>query len=247
MSSQCGELRRTSGWDRSGSLGAPQLISTGFASWQRYWSDVAQQKPTKLCTVFGCLLNWYTTYTFLTVFARLWNFAGCKIHIASSKSCALVFWYIVAWAVGASQTLRRWTEGDHHVGHWPHLVSFALLYIMSSKNTDTPRHPCLYRNLSYNVSVSLLTRKFRETVSKKLLFLLSIDDQKMCSWVHGAAVLAGRLPLKIDQRREITDVMTFIVIEVTGTAGLCSTSKPLLCYFNFTTTDNGTGCYSNQQ
>jgi len=36
MSSQYGELRPTSGWDQFVSFGAPQLISTGFASWQRY-------------------------------------------------------------------------------------------------------------------------------------------------------------------------------------------------------------------
>jgi len=32
------------------SFGAPQQISTGFASWLCYCSDVAQRKPTKLCT-----------------------------------------------------------------------------------------------------------------------------------------------------------------------------------------------------
>jgi len=31
-------------------------ISTGFASWLRYCSDVAQRKSTKLCTMFGRLL-----------------------------------------------------------------------------------------------------------------------------------------------------------------------------------------------
>jgi len=30
----------------------------------RYCSDVAQQKPTKLCTMFGRLLGWCTMYTF---------------------------------------------------------------------------------------------------------------------------------------------------------------------------------------
>jgi len=35
MSLQYGELT-TSGWDRFISLGHPQLISTGFESWQRY-------------------------------------------------------------------------------------------------------------------------------------------------------------------------------------------------------------------
>jgi len=54
MFSQYGELRE---------FGAPQQISTGFAPWLRYCSDVAQQKPTKLCTMFGRLLGWYTKYT----------------------------------------------------------------------------------------------------------------------------------------------------------------------------------------
>jgi len=36
MSPQYGELRPTSGWDRSGNFEAPQQISTGFASWERY-------------------------------------------------------------------------------------------------------------------------------------------------------------------------------------------------------------------
>jgi len=34
-------------------FGAPQQMSTAFASWLRYCSDVAQRKPTKLCTMFG--------------------------------------------------------------------------------------------------------------------------------------------------------------------------------------------------
>ena len=55
-------------------------------------SNVAQWKPTKLCTVFGRLLGWYTTYTFSGVLDPLRNFATCKIHFVSSKSCALVFW-----------------------------------------------------------------------------------------------------------------------------------------------------------
>ena len=36
MLPQYGELRPTSGWDRFVSLAAPHVISTGFASWQRY-------------------------------------------------------------------------------------------------------------------------------------------------------------------------------------------------------------------
>ena len=49
MSSQCGELRPT--MPRStGEFGAPQQISTGFASGLRYCSDVTRRKSTKLCT-----------------------------------------------------------------------------------------------------------------------------------------------------------------------------------------------------
>ena len=36
---------------------APQQISTGFASWLRYCSDVAYRRTTKLCTMFGRLLG----------------------------------------------------------------------------------------------------------------------------------------------------------------------------------------------
>jgi len=36
MSSQYGELRPINGWDPLREFGAPQLISTGFVSWQRY-------------------------------------------------------------------------------------------------------------------------------------------------------------------------------------------------------------------
>jgi len=66
MSAQHDELRPTDGCDRSGSLGhlSSQQISTGFAYCLRYCSDVAHRRPTKLCTMFGRLLGWYTMYTF---------------------------------------------------------------------------------------------------------------------------------------------------------------------------------------
>jgi len=63
-SPQYGERRPINCWDRFTSLGEPQQISTGFAFWLRYCSDVAQLKATKLCTMFGRLLCWYTIYTF---------------------------------------------------------------------------------------------------------------------------------------------------------------------------------------
>ena len=48
-------------------------------------------------------------YTFSGALAPEWNFARCKIHVASSKSCALLLAALLhgSRAVGASQTLRR--------------------------------------------------------------------------------------------------------------------------------------------
>jgi len=121
-----------------------QQISTAFASWQRYCTDVAERMSTKLCTIFGSLLRWYTIYTFSLALAPppYQNSARHKIHFAS-KSCVLQLSSIRAAllhgsrAVGISHTLRRGTrngitelsllvifnrgrylysDGGHHVG-----------------------------------------------------------------------------------------------------------------------------------
>ena len=59
MSSQYGELWPTSGWDRFVSLGHPrkfQRVSRlGYIT-----AATSQRKPTKLCTMVGSLLGWYT-------------------------------------------------------------------------------------------------------------------------------------------------------------------------------------------
>jgi len=57
MFPQYGKLWPTNGWDWFRSL-APQQILTCFASCLRYCSDIAQRRPTKLCTMFGHLLGW---------------------------------------------------------------------------------------------------------------------------------------------------------------------------------------------
>jgi len=41
-------------------------------------------------TTFGCLLGWYTAYTFFR--GSFGNFARCKIHFAS-KSCPVLYWH----------------------------------------------------------------------------------------------------------------------------------------------------------
>jgi len=62
MSSQYGELWPTNSWDRLATLGHPLQISTGFASWLCHCTHIAQQRSTKLCTIFDRLLGWYTIH-----------------------------------------------------------------------------------------------------------------------------------------------------------------------------------------
>ena len=66
------------------------LLSSSSSS---YCSDVTQRKPTKLCTMFGRLLDWYTIkLVYIFGGSCPWrNFATCKVHFAS-KSCGLLYW-----------------------------------------------------------------------------------------------------------------------------------------------------------
>ena len=73
-----------------GRVWAPQLISTGFAFWQCYCSNVAHRRPTKLCTMSGHLLGWYTVYTFSGAFAPDGILSGAKLTLRPS----LAFSYI---------------------------------------------------------------------------------------------------------------------------------------------------------
>ena len=123
----------------------PQQISTGFACWLRYCSDVAQRRSNNLCTMFDRLLGWYTIYTF-------WRLLPPNGVLLVQKSLcvrpSLAFCYIGSVTarhssmgmVGVSQTLRRGTgsgiaelsllvifnrrhhlysDGSHHIGHRP--------------------------------------------------------------------------------------------------------------------------------
>ena len=88
-------------------IGLPVL--TDFAYWLRYCSDVAHRRPTKLCTIFGRLLDCYTVYTFLGAFAPpLTEF--CQVQ---NSVCVQVLRFPIlaaslhATRAGVSQTLRR--------------------------------------------------------------------------------------------------------------------------------------------
>jgi len=61
VSSQYGKLRPTKRSVQE--FVVPQQISRAFAC-LCYCSNVAHRRPTKLCTMFGCLMGCYTIYTF---------------------------------------------------------------------------------------------------------------------------------------------------------------------------------------
>jgi len=74
---------------------ASQQISTCFASWLRYCTDVAQRRSTKFWMMFGCFLGWYTIYTG----------ARCKIHFVC-KFCVLLYWQRYCTALGEWESAK---------------------------------------------------------------------------------------------------------------------------------------------
>jgi len=114
-----------------GEFGAPQQISTGFASWLRYCTDVAQRRSTKHCRMFDRLLGWYTVSSYIhfggccpvTEFCQVQN-SLCVLQVLGCPILAALLHG--TRAVSASRTLRRSAhgatyirQGDHHVWHWP--------------------------------------------------------------------------------------------------------------------------------
>jgi len=84
--SQYGEVQSTNGWDRFGSLGHPSK----FQRVSRLASLLHRRRSTKLCTMFGRLLGWYTTYTFLGLLPPNGILPGAKFTLRPS----LAFSYI---------------------------------------------------------------------------------------------------------------------------------------------------------
>ena len=92
-------------------FGASQQISTGFASWLHYNTDVAQRSSIKLCTTFGHLLGAMLCIHFRELLSRNGILPGAKFTLCPS----LVFSYISSITArhskgGLSQTLRRGTR-----------------------------------------------------------------------------------------------------------------------------------------
>jgi len=109
MSAQYGELRPTSGWDRFVSLGKPQVISTGFASWQRYCTTLLVVGVSQTLRRWtegaayirqgGHHVGHWPTFLVATIFQSpyIWN---AQINCTRSDLCSLVVNWHCIWPVG---------------------------------------------------------------------------------------------------------------------------------------------------
>jgi len=142
MTLQCDELRPTSGWDHFVSLGRPskfQRVSRlGFVT--AATSLNGSQPNFARCLAVSCAATLYIHFWRLLPrngilpsakfsllppsLALCWGVWGTPANF--NGFCILAALLHGTRAVGASQTLQRWSQGatyiwqgDHHVGHWP--------------------------------------------------------------------------------------------------------------------------------
>jgi len=89
-----------------------QQNSTGFESWLRYCTDVAQRRSTKLCTMFHRSLGWYTVYSLSGVLAPLTEFYQVQnsLCVQVLRSHVLAALLHGTRAAGIRQTLWRGTR-----------------------------------------------------------------------------------------------------------------------------------------
>jgi len=95
---------------------------TIFASWLCYCTNVAQRKSTRLCTMFGRLLGWYTIYTFCGLLSPNGILPGAKFtlrpnlasyyigsvtarHSSSGRQPNFAAWYLHATGRPSRSTL----------------------------------------------------------------------------------------------------------------------------------------------
>jgi len=90
MSKQYGKLQPTNGWDRFVTLGHPSKFQEVSRLGVIYCSDVAYRTSTKVCTMFGRLLGWYTMYTFLGALAP-WEFCQVQHSLYVQVLCCLLY------------------------------------------------------------------------------------------------------------------------------------------------------------
>jgi len=111
---------------------APQQISTGFASWLCYCTDVAQWRSTKFSTIFDRLLGWYTLYISggscpVTEFCHVQN--SLCVQVLRSTLAMLLHG---TRAVGVSQTLHRSEEASPISAGRPPRWASAQILVLSS-------------------------------------------------------------------------------------------------------------------
>jgi len=99
---------------------APQQISTGFASWLQYCTNVAERRSTKLCMTF-CHLIYICFWGLLPP-----NGISSGAKFAAYKCCVL--WHLKHYctlAVGVSQTLRHSAEGATYIRQGVHALGIS--------------------------------------------------------------------------------------------------------------------------
>jgi len=104
----------------------------GFVSWLRYCTDIAQRRSTRLCTMFGHLLGWYTIYTFWGALASNGILPGAKFTLRPS----LAFFYIgsiTAWhsSSGRQPSFAMWSHME--------LQNFRSSWFLTEGTTYIPR------------------------------------------------------------------------------------------------------------
>jgi len=83
----------------------------GFASSLRYCSDIAHWRPTKLCTIFGHLLGWYSKYTFLGLLPPDGILPSAKFTLHPSLAFSYIGSYCTALQQRASTKLCGVVQG----------------------------------------------------------------------------------------------------------------------------------------
>jgi len=150
MTPQYGELRPTNGWDLLASLRYPskfQRVSRlGFVT--AGCSDVAQRKWTKLYTMFGRLLDWYTIYRTYTVSGK----NGTTIFASDFAKCWPIF-KILSLADLAVNFWQCCCEISHH-------TSNASLHYLVKYWCQKNREPEVY-HVIHDISQGIIAVGFR--------------------------------------------------------------------------------------
>ena len=123
----------------SAEFGAPQQISAGFASWLLYCSAVPQRRSTKLCTVFGRLLGWYTMYTFSGGSCRITEFCHAQnwlcVQLLRSPMLVALCTALEQWAsakvcgVVQGMELRNVRRRRHYIRLGGHHVAVSYTHL----------------------------------------------------------------------------------------------------------------------